>query len=148
MQNGRTSPKKQKIEVPAGKGKVGSAMAHKEAAFSSQYSALISSSGHPLSQSGRLRPSADRVWDWVALGWPLGHPSVAQGPRLGLARVELDKCFALNAAEEKAGWGGKTEGNPKKPLPQRTRRVTEENLKPMRNEAKTLKSTPIWDDLR
>jgi hypothetical protein len=27
-----------------------------------------------------LRPSADWVWDWdwvwVALGWPLGHPSV------------------------------------------------------------------------
>ena len=60
-------------------------MAHKEAAFSSQHSALSSSSGHPLSQSGRLRPSADWDWDWVALGWPLGGPWATQASPKGHA---------------------------------------------------------------
>jgi hypothetical protein len=31
----------------------------------------------------------------------LGGPSVAQGPCVGLARVESDKCFVFNAADEK-----------------------------------------------
>lgn len=30
----------------------------------------------------------DWVWDWVAHGWPLGGPSVAQAPPKGRARVE------------------------------------------------------------
>src|SRR5438270_3507995 len=37
---------------------------------------------------GILRPSADWVWDWVAQGWPKGHPSVAQGrPKRGFKEV-------------------------------------------------------------
>jgi hypothetical protein len=52
-----------------------------------------------------LRPSACWVWDWdwVAQGWPLGHPCVTQGSRKGLPSVELRKCFLFNRNGEKAG---------------------------------------------
>ena len=52
-------------------------------------------------------PLPDWDWDWVALGWPKGGPSVAQGPRMGHASVELNKCFVCNIDGKKAGWGEK-----------------------------------------
>jgi len=64
----------------------------------------ISSHQSAISQKG-VRPSADCDWDWdwdwvwvwvcVALGWPKGHPSVAQGPRRGHASVDSRKCLCL-----------------------------------------------------
>ncbi len=44
------------------------------AIFDNKHSAF---STQQLARAGdRLRPSADWDWVWVALGWPLGHPSV------------------------------------------------------------------------
>jgi hypothetical protein len=48
------------------------------------------------------------VWDWVwvALGWPKGGPSVAQGPRERRARVKQKKwlCLQQKVGKGRAGW--------------------------------------------
>ena len=51
-------------------------------------------------------PLPDWDWDWVALGWPKGHPSVTQGPPKRDARVDLRKCFVCNTSWKRPGGVG------------------------------------------
>jgi hypothetical protein len=57
---------------------------------------------------GSLRPSADWVWDWVALGWP------KRGAREAQASIQESALLATKA-EKRLGWGGKSPGSPGSP---------------------------------
>jgi hypothetical protein len=71
---------------------------------------------HPIARKNRalwgprrLRATIlvwDWVWVWVALGWPKGGPSVAQGPCAGGARVKWRKWLCLQQNAEKGGGVG------------------------------------------
>lgn len=58
---------------------------------------------------GKLRPSADWVWDWawVTLGPRKGHPSATQGSRKG--RFQVRPLFSTKASKGRVG-GGLAEG--------------------------------------
>jgi hypothetical protein len=89
-------------------------------------------------------PDWDWVWVWVALGWPKRGPRATQASRKGHPWVKLSKCFICNKDRKMPGWGWKR--LPKSPeLP----KLVIEKTGPHRRhrKGKSLKPTPIWDDL-
>jgi hypothetical protein len=83
---------------------------------------ILHSRHTPLVQDDRLRRGGfaprsfvwdwDWDWVWVALGWPKGGPSVAQGPRKDGASVRIEEV-ALFATKDgkRPGRGRKRSGD-------------------------------------
>ena len=81
----------------------------KQSAISNQQSAKAPCGFHAL------RPSADWDWVWVAPGWPLGGPSVAQGPpkrgaREAQASIECKSALFATKDEKRPGGGEEIAG--------------------------------------
>ena len=56
-------------------------------------------------------PTRDWDWDWVSQGSRKGDPSVTQGPRKRLPRVDSENFLCLQQKLKNAGWGSKRSGD-------------------------------------
>jgi len=65
------------------------------------------------------RLGLDRVWDWVALGWPKRGPRATQAWRKGHPWVKLSKRFVCNKSWKRPGGGGRIAGIAQNPKPHR-----------------------------